>query len=258
MSELVVTERQGARVDLVLHRVEAMNALSTPMIEALAAAVEGVRKDHTAGVVVIRSGGGRAFVAGADIKEMAAASPEELKAFIARGQALMRAIEELPVPVIAAVEGMALGGGMELALACDFIAASRKAKFGQPEVNLGLIPGFGGTQRLLLRVGRGVVRRLCLAADMVHGDEALRLGLVDYLFEPEQFSAELDTLVSTILEKGPRAVRAAKRVVVTTEREWISAGLLREAEEFVGLFADAEPREGLGAFLEKRPAKFKQ
>ena len=168
----------------------------------------------------------------------------------------MRAIETARMPVIAAVGGFCLGGGMELALACDIIVASERAKFGQPEVNLGIIPGFGGTQRLIHRAGLGTARRLCLTGDMIAANEAMTLGLIDKLVAPEELSEVVRKMATTVTEKGPLAVAKAKEVIRLSQDENLTAGLSMEVAAFCELFSTADRKEGMGAFLEKRRASF--
>jgi enoyl-CoA hydratase len=187
---------------------------------------------------------------------MSKLSPDEARFFAKQGHDTMAAFEALSVPVIAAVNGFALGGGCELALACDFIYASDKAKFGQPEVNLGVIPGFGGTQRLARRVSVGVARELVYSAAIIDAQEALRIGLVNKLFPADQLLAEAKKTALLIAQKGPVAVAQAKQVMARGLDSTLAAGNTLEVDAFGACFASADQKEGMAAFLEKRSAAF--
>jgi enoyl-CoA hydratase len=168
----------------------------------------------------------------------------------------MRAIETLDVPVIAAVNGFALGGGLELALACDLIVCAESAKLGQPEVNLGIIPGFGGTQRLIQRCGIGTARRLCYTGDLISADEARVVGIADRVVPDALFWDEVKKMATTIASKAPLAVKGAKKVINQAQESLLLSGLRLEVEEFLKLFQSADREEGMDAFVEKRAAKF--
>ena len=202
--------------------------------------------------VIIITGEGKAFVAGADIAEMADMTKAEGLAFSKKGQNVFRMISELDIPVIAAVNGFALGGGCELAMSCDFRIASVKAKFGQPEVNLGLTPGYAGTQRLPRLVGKGDALLLLLSGDHIAADEAHRIGLVQWVLEPEELMEKTIELAKKIAAKGPMAVKKVKKSVVKGLDMDFYDGCDLEAQEFSSLFEE-EGREGMKAFLEKRP-----
>jgi enoyl-CoA hydratase len=221
-------------------------------MDALVAEIGG-RADIKAVVV---TGDGKAFVAGADIAEMVAKTPDEARAFSRLGQRTFRSLELLEKPVIAAVNGFALGGGCELALACDFRIASTKAKFGQPEVNLGLIPGYAATQRLPRLIGLGHALYLLLTAEMVGAEDALRMGLVQKVVEPEALLPTAVETARTIAAKGPLAVRLVKRVARAGLLGSFEAGCELEAEAF-GLPFGNEGAEGMKAFLEKRKPEWK-
>jgi len=252
----LLSEREGAVLTLTINRPTALNALDAATIRALAEAVGGVAATPEIRCVVLTGAGEKAFVAGADIAAMASLGPWEAHTFAALGHALGDALEALPVPVIAAVNGFALGGGCELALACDFIFASRAARFGQPEVNLGLIPGFGGTQRLPRRIGVARARELIFTGEMIGAEEALRIGLVNKLCEPGELLPKARAAAAVIAAKPPLAIAEAKRALRRSEELPLSAGNQLEQQLFAGLFATADRREGMQAFLEKRPAKF--
>jgi enoyl-CoA hydratase len=239
---------------VTLSRPQALNALNSRFFEEMdALLVElGARDDVK---VLIITGEGKAFAAGADIAEMARKTQREGQEFSRAGQKTFRSLELFAKPVIAAVNGFALGGGCELALACDIRVASAKAKFGQPEVNLGVIPGYAATQRLPRLIGLGNALYLLLSAEMVGADEALRMGLVQKVVEPEQLLAAAEELAKTIAAKGPRAVRLVKQVARKGFLMDFEAGCALESEAFGSLFEN-EAAEGMRAFLEKRPPKW--
>ncbi|MBN2638896.1 MAG: enoyl-CoA hydratase/isomerase family protein, partial [Bacteroidales bacterium] len=235
-----------------INRPEALNALNTAFFNEMDELVASVRKDASVKAMVI-TGAGKAFVAGADIAEMVDKKKEEGAAFSRLGQNTFRSFEKLDIPVIAAINGFALGGGMELTMGCDFRIASSKAKFGQPEVNLGLIPGYAGTQRLSRLVGMGNALYLLMTADMIDAAEALRIGLVQKVVEPENLMEEAMKVAQTILSKGPLAVKKMKQVVREGMELSLDEGSELEADAFGSLFGEgSEGREGMKAFLEKR------
>jgi enoyl-CoA hydratase len=232
-----------------------MNALNTGFfreMDGLVAEIAG-RTDIK---VVIITGEGKAFAAGADIAEMVSKTQDDASAFSKVGQRTFRSLELLEKPVIAAVNGFALGGGCELALACDVRIASTKAKFGQPEVNLGLIPGYAATQRLPRLIGLGNALFLLLSGEMIGAEDALRMGLVQKVVEPEALLPTAVDLAKTIAAKGPRAVRLVKRVVREGILKDFESGCALESAEFGSLFEN-EGAEGMKAFLEKRKPEWK-
>lgn len=240
---------------ITINRPAALNALNQATLADIAAAVEQAVEDD-AGALIF-TGAGKAFVAGADIAEMSGKSPREADRFAAVGNNLFRRIEHLPFPVIAAVNGFALGGGCELAMACDFIYASEKARFGQPEVGLGLIAGFGGTQRLPLKVGYGMAMELLLSGRMIDAPEALRIGLVNRITPVDELLDAAKATAAEILSKGPMAVRVTKRLVQLSGDVSLDAGLKEEIGAFGAIFATQDCKEGTTAFLEKRKPNFK-
>lgn len=255
MSEILRSERRGAVAVLTLDRPASLNALDRALLEAIASEVAAVGADPGVRALVL-TGEGRAFAAGADIAQMRALSPVEALAFGRLGHAATAALEALAVPTIAAVNGFALGGGCELALACDWIYASTKARFGQPEVGLGLVPGFGGTTRLVRRVGIAWAKELVLTGAPVAADEALRIGLANRVFEPD---ALLDAAIAAgeaIAAKGPVAVAAAKRIMQEGQDADVRTAHALEQQAFGLAFATDDAREGMGAFLEKRDPHF--
>lgn len=258
--EVIETKIVDGIATLRVCRSEALNALSPDVLQSLILAFERLimRRGTPAesiGAVVIEGEGDKAFVAGADIRSMADLGPRAIADYAELGQRALRTIERYPAPVIAAVHGYALGGGLELALACDLIVASKGATFGQPEVNLGILPGFGGTQRLITRCGVGTARYLCLTGEVINGEEAHRRGLVDLLVE-EDARGEARLLALKIASKGPLATRAVKKVIKFTEQSVISSGLRGEVEAFLEVFGSSDREEGMRAFLERRQPKF--
>ena len=251
---VLLRERRGGIEILTIHRPQALNALNAAVLEALDAALGELSCDATVRAVVI-TGAGRAFVAGADIAAMQALTPLQAEAFAARGQAVLDRLAALPVPVIAAVNGFALGGGCELAMACDIVLAGDKALFGQPEVKLGLIPGFGGTQRLARRVGLTRALDLCLTARNVGADEAVAIGLAARRVTGDTLAAAIE-VAATIEALGPVAVRLCKRVVHENADADLGTGLAAERTAFALCFATEDQREGTSAFLEKRAPAF--
>ena len=246
----------GAIARLTINRPENLNALNADVLQGLILSFEKIQKATTVRVVTITGAGEKSFVAGADIAMMAQLGPRAIADYVELGQRAMRTIETSPQVVIAAVNGYALGGGLELALACDLIVAHDRVKLGQPEVNLGIIPGFGGTQRLLQRCGSGAARRLVYSGDIIDAAEALRLGVVDQVVAPDELTTCVESLAERILSKGPLAVRGAKRVINAATEAALLSGLRLEVEEFLRLFHTADREEGMTAFMQKRPAKF--
>ena len=238
-----------------INHPEALNALDTLVLRELGQAFDAFAA--AAGIdVVVLTGEGRAFVAGADIAEMSAMTAAEGKAFGRLGADVFRKIELLPQPVIAAVNGFALGGGCELAMACDIRIASAKAKFGQPEVGLGITPGFSGTQRLPRLVGLGKAKELIYTAAVIPAEEALRIGLVNKVVAPEALMDEALALAATIASKARLAVRYAKEAINRGIETDIETGIAVEASLFGLCFATADQKEGMAAFLQKRKPDF--
>ena len=255
--EHVIFERDGGVARLTVNRPKALNALNAATIAELLDCCTTLRRDSALRCVIISGAGDRAFVAGADVAAMAAMSPIEVRAFAQQGQALMRALEALPIPVVAAVNGFALGGGLELALACDIVLASETAKFGQPEINLGIIPGFGGTQRLARRIGLGAARWLIYSGETIDAQEARRLGLVERVVPAAALPAEAAAVAATLASKAPVALQQAKAAINVGVDVGVDDGCRYEAEAFAVAFATADRAEGMRAFLEKRPPAFK-
>ncbi len=235
---------------VTISRPEAMNALNTRFFNEMDQVVAEIDARDDVRVMVI-TGEGKAFVAGADIAEMVDKTQDEGSAFSRLGQNTFRSLGEMKIPVIAAINGFALGGGLELAMGCDFRIASSKAKFGQPEVNLGLIPGYAATQRLPRLVGMGDALYLLMTADMIGAEDALRMGLVQKVVEPETLHDTVMAIANNIISKGPKAVSIVKRVVRQGMLHGFEKGSSLEAELFGTLFKD-EGEKGMRAFLEKR------
>jgi enoyl-CoA hydratase len=256
VSNLVQLERKGATALLTLNRPDVLNALSTDLLVALRDTVRSL--DGDAGVrAVVLTGAGRAFAAGADIAEMRKLTPLEGERFSRLGHEAFAALEALPVPTIAAVNGFALGGGCELACSCDWIYSARRARFGQPEVNLGLLPGFGGTSRLVRRVGVAWAKELVLTGEPIGTEIGERIGLVNRTYEdPEALLAAALAAAETIAAKGPVAVALAKRVMQEGQDADVRTAHALEQQAFGVVFASEDRGEGMDAFLEKRPAKF--
>ena len=251
-----ITLEQGEGVaTLTLNRPDKLNALNERLLVELRGAVLTLSTDHSVHALIL-TGAGKAFAAGADIATMSEMLPARAKAFADAGHALGDALESAPFPSIAAVNGFALGGGCELAMACDFIYASDKAKFGQPEVNLGVIPGFGGTQRLARRVGLGKARELCYTGDIIGAEEALRIGLVNAVLPLDQLMTKVREVATKIASKGPLAIAQCKRVIRGGADLPLERASELEAQAFALLFGTHDQQEGMNAFLEKRPPKF--
>lgn len=253
---VLLSETSERILTLTISRPEKLNALNAEVLDALAAAVTRARADDAVGGVILTGAGEKAFVAGADIATFRTFTPVSARAFARRGQTLFDAIETLGKPVIAAVNGFALGGGCELALACTLRIASRNAKFGQPEVNLGVIPGYGGSQRLPRLVGKGRALELILTGDMIPADEAYRIGLANRVAEPADLMPVCRELLTKILSRAPVAIRSALDAVNAGLDMPFAAAEDYEAALFGLCVATDDMREGVSAFLEKRPAKF--
>jgi len=237
---------------LTVNRPSALNALNKSVLEQIAQVLREVRHDTSVRVLIVTGAGDRAFVAGADIAAMSKMSTVDGLEFSRLGHRVMGTIEDLPIPVIAAVNGFALGGGVELAMACDLIIASERARFGQPEINLGLIPGFGGTQRLPHRIGQAKARELIMTGDMIDARTALDLGLVNYVVAPDQLMAETRKLAEKVASKSSVALRQAKAALRASFTMEEDAGLRFEQESFGIAFASEDRVEGTEAFVGKR------
>ena len=239
---------------VTISRPEALNALNSTFFKEMDQAVSELSANKEVKVMVI-TGEGKAFVAGADIAEMVHMTPEEGSGFSELGQNTFSSLEKMDIPVIAAINGFALGGGLELAMGCDFRIASSKAKFGQPEVNLGMIPGYAGTQRLPRLVGMADALYLLVTGEMIGAEDALRIGLVQKVVEPEELMDEVMNIAKAIISKGPEAVKKVKYVARNGYAMSFEEGSKLESEYFGSQFK-AEGEEGMEAFLEKRKPKW--
>ncbi len=257
MDTILIEGEGGPVATITLNRPSALNALNVRMLEELSEALARLGGDENVRAVILTGAGTKAFAAGADIGELnALPSARAAEAQARKGQALTTLIERLRVPVIAAVNGFALGGGCELAMACDIRIASENAKFGQPEVNLGILPGYGGTQRLTRLVGEGTAMYLCLTGEMIDAQEALRVGLVQKVVPLDGLLREAQRIAGLIVAKAPLAVAAAKRAIVEGASVPLSDGLALEALLFGQIVMTDDFREGSQAFLDKRKAQF--
>jgi len=256
MASTVLTARDGAVATITLNRPDKLNALNAELLAELDAAVLELSADPQIACAILTGAGDKAFAAGADIAAMLELGTEEARRFSEVGHRVCARIERAPFPVIGAVNGFALGGGCEIALACDFLHASDKAKLGQPEVSLGIIPGFGGTQRLARRVGIGRARELCYTGDTIDAAEALRIGLVNAVVPHAELLDKVRAVAGKIAKKGRLAVAQCKRVILAGEGLPLDAANALETQAFAMLFGTADRREGMKAFLEKRAAAF--
>ncbi|HSU16260.1 enoyl-CoA hydratase/isomerase family protein [Longimicrobium sp.] len=253
--ETIRLDRDAAVAILTIDRPEKRNALSSAVRAELIAALDQLRGDDGVRVIVITGAGDKAFVAGADIAEFAQRTPLEQRAAMA-GRTVFAEIAAHPKPVIAMINGFCLGGGCELALACDIRIASDAAKLGQPEINLGIIPGGGGTQRLPRVVGTGQAMRLVLSGELIDAAEALRIGLVDVVHPAAELRERTLEFARKMAEKSPVALRMAKSAIRAAAEMPLSAGDAYETELFITCFGSDDRREGVAAFMEKRPASF--
>lgn len=256
MSELVRLEKKEGVAVATVDRPDALNALSRGVLEALSGVIDQVESDPSLRALVV-TGAGRAFVAGADVAEMKTMTPLEAEAFSASAHRIFARLEGLAIPTIAAVNGFALGGGCELALACDWIYASTKAQIGQPETKLGLIPGFGGTSRLVRRVGLAWAKELVLVADPIPAAEAARIGLVNRVFEPDALLPAATAAAEAVAARGPVATRLAKQVMQDGQDADVRTAHALEQRAFGLVFATDDRVEGTSAFVEKRAPDFK-
>jgi enoyl-CoA hydratase len=252
---LLVADRDAVRV-ITVHRPEKLNALNAATLDALHAAFNAAATDDSVRVVVLTGSGPKAFVAGADITEMTTLSPVQARDFSLRGQRMMRAVEMLPKPVIAMVNGFALGGGLELAMSCHLRIAADTAKVGQPEINLGLVPGFGGSQRLLRLAGRAATLELCLLGAPIDAARAQQLGIVNRVVPAAELEAETMKLAAQLAGAAPLALRGILDCVNTGGECAIEEGLAFESTQFGLVFATDDMREGTAAFLERRKPAF--
>jgi len=255
--ENILFEQRGPIALVTVNRPKVLNALNMATMAELREALTAVRDDAATRVAILTGAGEKSFVAGADIAELNKQEPVQAKEYTHRGQAVLDLIENLGKPVIAAVNGFALGGGCELAMACAFRIASENARFGQPEVKLGIIPGYGGTQRLPRLVGKGLATQLLLAGEMISAQEALRIGLVNEVVPQAELIARCEAIAQKIVANAPLAVQYCMEAVNKGMEMTLPEALYLEAVLFAMACSTEDKREGTTAFLEKRPAQFK-
>jgi enoyl-CoA hydratase len=256
VSDVLQVAVDGGVARVTINRPDKLNALNGEVMAALDGAFAEFGADAAVRAIVLTGAGEKAFVAGADIKELSSLSPLECGAIAARGQQVFARIERLGKPVIAAINGFALGGGLEMALACTFRTASTKARLGLPEITLGILPGYGGTQRLPRVVGRGRALEMMLTGEPIDAQEAFRIGLVNRVFEPEQLLPETLKIAAKLAKQAPVAARSILQAVNDGNDQPLAAGLALEAALFGQLASSADTKEGLQAFVEKRAARF--
>jgi enoyl-CoA hydratase/carnithine racemase len=255
--ENILFEKKGAIAYVTVNRPKVLNALNMATMEELRAAFTAIKEDKEVRVAILTGAGEKAFIAGADINELAKHNAVEAKEYTHRGQAVLDLIENLGKPVIACVNGFALGGGCEIALACTMRLASDNAKLGQPEVKLGIIPGYGGTQRLSRLVGKGIAMQLLLTGEMITAQEAHRIGLVNDVAPLGELLARAEAIAQKIIANAPLAVQYALEAVNRGMEMTLAEGLYLEATLFGVCCATEDKNEGTKAFLEKRAAQFK-
>lgn len=253
---ILLEKPEGGIYLLTVNRPKAMNALNAQTLDEIAAAVAQVSADPEARVLLITGAGDKAFVAGADIAAMKELTALQAKDFSLKGMRTFRSLETLPVVTIAVVNGFCLGGGCELATSCDWILASEKAVFGQPEVNLGVTPGFGGTQRLTRLLGKAMALEMITSARQVKADEAQARGLANHVYPAEILMEEALKMARLVASKGPYAVRQAKEAIQRGQDMDLDNACVLESDAFALCFATSDQKEGMGAFLEKRKAAF--
>ena len=255
--KFLITEVQDFIGTITINRPDALNALNTDVIEELREAVASMVINKDVGVIILTGSGEKAFIAGADIKAMQKMNQGDALEFGKNGQKLTRLIEDSPKPIIAAINGFALGGGCEISLACHIRIASNNAKFAQPEVSLGILPGWGGTQRLPRIVGYGIANEMIVTGKMVDAVEAHRIGLVNHVVSPSELSSRCKEIAFEILKNGPNAVAESLKCIKDSIGTDLESGLEIEVDRFSKLFSTDETKEGLSAFVEKRKPKFR-
>jgi enoyl-CoA hydratase len=254
--ETILVEKRDAVAVLTINRPDKLNALSSKVHIEGVRALDELKADETVRVLVITGAGEKSFIAGADISEFEGKTPVTQRAGF-NERTLFNSIDTFPKPVIAMINGFCLGGGCELALACDIRLAGEKARFGQPEINLGIIPGGGGTQRLTKLIGEGKSMEMILTGDMIDAQTALNLGLVNHVYAADELEAKTMEMANKIAEKSPIALQMAKEAVKLASRSNLDEGLRREVDLFAICFSTEDKQEGVSAFLEKRKPVFK-
>jgi len=255
--EHILYDMQEGIATITMNRPKALNALNSALLKELSIALDSISSDESIRVLIITGSGEKSFVAGADISELTTFNPLQARQFALDGQDLFFKLEHLSIPVIAAVNGFALGGGTEIALACDFIYASENAKFGLPEITLGLIPGFGGTQRLSRLIGKQMAKELIFTGKMINANEAKEIGIVNKISSKESLMTDVLETAKALANKGKCSIQAAKRVINSGIHVDLKTGCQIEADAFGLCFASEDAKEGTSAFLEKRKAQFK-
>lgn len=256
MYQTLLTSLENGILTVTINRPDKLNALNKLVFDELNAVLDEINANPEVRSVIITGSGNKAFVAGADISELAGLTKDQAKTLAKKGQDIFARIENSSKPIVAAVNGFALGGGCELAMACHFRLASDNAKFGQPEVNLGVIPGYGGTQRLVQLIGKGKAMELLLSAGMIDANEAKQRGLVNHVTTPENLIEQTRQILTTINSKAPLALAGCIHAVNAALDE-SKNGFAIEVDEFANAFATEDMKEGTSAFLEKRKANFK-
>jgi enoyl-CoA hydratase len=255
--ENLLYEKKDGIAHVTLNRPKVLNALNRKTVEELRDALIDAREDDSVRVLILTGAGEKSFVAGADIGELAQQTPVSGRETSLFGQGVFHLLETLGKPSICAINGFALGGGCELALACTIRIASKTAKLGQPEVKLGIIPGYGGSQRLARLCGKGVAQELCLTGEMIGAEEALRIGLVNHIYEPAELLAAAEAMAKKIIANAPLAVKYTMEAIERGMEMGQEEGLFLEATLFGLVCTTEDMREGTKAFLEKRPGQFK-
>ncbi len=255
--ETVLFEEQNGIATLTFNRPKSLNALNSQLITEVSAILDEIGENEDIRVLVLTGAGEKAFVAGADITEIATLNPVQARHFSKQGHRVMDKLQDLPIPTIAAVNGFALGGGLEIALSCDFIYAAENAKFGLPEINLGIIPGFGGTQRLARIVGKNLAREMIFTGKMIDAAEAERKGIVNQVASADQLMETVKKTAGAMAAKGKVSLAAAKHAVNDGMNVDLSSGCEIEINAFALCLASEDAKEGTTAFLEKRSPNFK-
>ena len=253
----IIFEIESTLATITFNRPKAMNALNSALIDELSLALDHIAANEDVRVLILTGAGDKSFVAGADINELATFNVLEAKLFSRKGHMAIQKLQSLPIPVIAAVNGFALGGGSEIALACDFIYASKNAKFGLPETTLGIIPGFGGTQRLPRLIGKNMAKELIFTGKMISAEEAGQMGIVNQVHEAEHLMAAVQATAKILATRGKASLRAAKEAINRGMDVDLQTGCDIEIDAFSLCMSSPDAKEGTRAFLEKRKAVFK-
>ncbi len=254
--ETIIFDMTDGIATLTFNRPKALNALNSVLLDEFSEALDRIETDEEIRVLLLTGAGDKAFVAGADIRELATFGPLQAKIFARKGQAIIGRLQELPIPVVGAINGFALGGGSEIALACDFIYASEAAKFGLPEITLGIIPGFGGTQRLPRLVGPNTAKEMIYTGKMITAEEARTIGMVNRVCAPAELMAEVGKVAAEMARKGKVSLRAAKQAINGGLNADLRTGCAIECDAFALCMASEDAKEGTAAFLEKRKPDF--